>query len=192
MGTPFFFDVFLSTEQGRATDCLSKRCLDPSTTVLKAGQETDVAKIRCNRGLRFNSAPHSPTFLIGAASGSAQGYLLGKRELFQNRRPQQGDQCVGGGTHTCNTGQDQLSSVAGCGVLLSGDSFMIRGVKFLFDQRGKKTAVMIDLRQGRGLWEDILDVATARLREREPSENWSTVRGRLEKAGRLKKGRRRA
>ena len=51
---------------------------------------------------------------------------------------------------------------------------------------------MIDLRQGRGLWEDILDVATARLREREPSENWATVRGRLEKAGRLKKGRRRA
>ena len=67
---------------------------------------------------------------------------------------------------------------------------MIRGVKFLFDQRGKKTAVIIDLRQGRGLWEDILDVATARLREREPSENWATVRGRLEKAGRLKKGRR--
>ena len=96
----------------------------------------------------------------------------------------------GGGTHMCNTGQDQLPSAAGCGVLLSGDSFMIRGVKFLFDQRGKKTAVMIDLRQGRGLWEDILDVATARLREREPSENWSTVRGRLEKAGRLKKGRR--
>ena len=92
----------------------------------------------------------------------------------------------------CNTGQDQLSFVAGCGVLLSGDSFMIRGVKFLFDQRGKKTAVMIDLRQGSGLWEDILDVATARSREREPSQSWATVRSRLEKVGRLKKGRRRA
>jgi hypothetical protein len=69
---------------------------------------------------------------------------------------------------------------------------MIRGVKFLFDERGEKTAVMIDLRQGRGLWEDILDVATARLREREPVERWATVRARLEKAGRLKKGRRRA
>lgn len=69
---------------------------------------------------------------------------------------------------------------------------MIRGVKFLFDERGEKTAVMIDLRQGRGLWEDILDVATARSRERESAESWATVRGRLVKAGRLKKGRRRA
>jgi hypothetical protein len=69
---------------------------------------------------------------------------------------------------------------------------MIRGVKFLFDERGEKTAVMIDLRQGRGLWEDILDVATARSRERESAESWTTVRARLAKAGRLKKGRRRA
>ncbi len=69
---------------------------------------------------------------------------------------------------------------------------MIRGVKFLFDERGERTAVMIDLRQGRGLWEDILDVATAKSREREPAESWATVRARLEKAGRLKKGRRRA
>ena len=69
---------------------------------------------------------------------------------------------------------------------------MIRGVRFLFDERGEKSAVMIDLRQGRGLWEDILDVATARSREREPAESWATVRARLEKAGRLKKRRRRA
>jgi hypothetical protein len=69
---------------------------------------------------------------------------------------------------------------------------MIRGVKFLFDERGQRTAVMIDLRQGSGLWEDILDVATARSREREPSHTWASVRSRLEKSGRLKKGRRRA
>jgi hypothetical protein len=69
---------------------------------------------------------------------------------------------------------------------------MIRGVKFLFDEHGEKTAVMIDLRQGRGLWEDILDVATARSRDRETAQGWSTVRARLEKAGRLKKRRRRA
>jgi hypothetical protein len=69
---------------------------------------------------------------------------------------------------------------------------MIRGVRFLFDERGEKTAVMIDLRQGSGLWEDILDVATARSREREPSESWTAIRARLEKNRRLKKGRRRA
>ena len=61
---------------------------------------------------------------------------------------------------------------------------MIRGVKYLYNELGERTAVLIDLRQGRGLWEDILDVATARLREHEPSENWATLRGRLEKAGR--------
>lgn len=69
---------------------------------------------------------------------------------------------------------------------------MIRGVKFLFDEHGQRTAVMIDLRQGRGFWEDILDVATAKSREREPSEKWAAVRDRLAKGGRLKKGRRRA
>jgi hypothetical protein len=69
---------------------------------------------------------------------------------------------------------------------------MIRGVKYLYNELGERTAVLIDLRQGRGLWEDILDVATARLREHEPSENWATLRGRLEKAGRLKKVKRRA
>jgi hypothetical protein len=69
---------------------------------------------------------------------------------------------------------------------------MIRGVKFLFDERGQKTAVMIDLRHGGGLWEDILDVANARSRENEASQSWATVRARLEKVGRLKKDRRRA
>jgi hypothetical protein len=77
-------------------------------------------------------------------------------------------------------------------VVLFGGLGMIRGVKFLFDERGEKTAVMIDLRQARGLWEDILDVATAKSREREPSQTWASIRSRLEKAGRLKKGRRRA
>ena len=75
---------------------------------------------------------------------------------------------------------------------LLGALLMIRGVTFLFDERGRRTGVMIDLRQGRGFWEDILDVATARSREREASDSWAAVRTRLEKSGRLKKGRRRA
>lgn len=69
---------------------------------------------------------------------------------------------------------------------------MIRGVKFLFDEHGQRTAVMIDLRQGGGFWEDILDVATSKAREREATETWTAVRDRLVKSGRLKKGRRRA
>ena len=68
---------------------------------------------------------------------------------------------------------------------------MIRGVKYLYNELGERTAVLIDLRQGRGLWEGILDVATARLREHEPSESWATLRGRLEKTGRQKSERER-
>ena len=56
-----------------------------------------------------------------------------------------------------------------------------------------RTAIVAPMTtKGRGFWEDILDVATARSRERETSESWATVRARLEKSGGLKKGRRRA
>lgn len=62
----------------------------------------------------------------------------------------------------------------------------MRGVKYLYNARGKKTAVLIDLERNSALWEDFLDVAVARVREKEPTESWSTVRRRLERSGRLK------
>ena len=61
----------------------------------------------------------------------------------------------------------------------------VRGVKFLYDAKGKATTVMIDLQRNRGLWEDLFDVALARGRAAESSESWTTVRRRLERAGRL-------
>ncbi|MFN2317646.1 MAG: hypothetical protein ABR551_13970 [Gemmatimonadales bacterium] len=65
----------------------------------------------------------------------------------------------------------------------------MRGVKFLYNAKGKRTAVLIDLEKSPEVWEDILDVATARVRENESTESWPAVRKRLERSGRLKPAR---
>lgn len=63
----------------------------------------------------------------------------------------------------------------------------LRGVKFLRDKTGEKTAVVIDLRRNRVLWEDFVDVAIAKSRAGEPRERLHSVRTRLQRAGRLKR-----
>jgi hypothetical protein len=63
----------------------------------------------------------------------------------------------------------------------------LRGVKYVRDAKGRRTAVVIDLKQNKALWEDFVDVATARSRAREPRESLAAVRGRLTRAGRLKR-----
>ncbi len=57
----------------------------------------------------------------------------------------------------------------------------MRGVKFLVDKSGKKTAVVLDLRKNAALWEDVYDSALARSRAREPRESLASVRRRLQK-----------
>ena len=61
------------------------------------------------------------------------------------------------------------------------------GVKYLRDAKGRQTAVVIDLRRNRALWEDFADVAIARGRSGEPKESLTAVRARLTRAGRLKR-----
>ena len=63
----------------------------------------------------------------------------------------------------------------------------LRGVKYLRDAKGRQTAVVIDLRRNRALWEDFVDVAIARGRAAEPKESLAAVRARLTRAGRLKR-----
>jgi len=63
----------------------------------------------------------------------------------------------------------------------------IRGLKYLVDAKGRRTAVQIDLRANGAFWEDILDVAIARQRAAEPTESLAAVRHRLQKAGKLKR-----
>ncbi len=62
----------------------------------------------------------------------------------------------------------------------------LRGVKYLVDSKGRRTAVQFDLRANAALWEDILDVAVARERATEPTYSLDAVHSRLQKAGKLK------
>ena len=63
----------------------------------------------------------------------------------------------------------------------------MRGVKFLVDKSGKKTAVVLDLRKNAALWEDVYDSELARSRVREPRESLASVRRRLQRTGKLKR-----
>ena len=55
----------------------------------------------------------------------------------------------------------------------------MKGVQFLVDDRGNKSAVLIDLKKNGELWEDFYDLAVARSREREPRESLKSVKARL-------------
>jgi hypothetical protein len=61
------------------------------------------------------------------------------------------------------------------------------GFQFLVDDNGNKTAVLIDLKKNRQLWEDFYDLMIIESRREEPRVAWQTVRKRL-----LKKIRRHA
>jgi len=45
----------------------------------------------------------------------------------------------------------------------------MKGVQFVVDEKGQKTAVVIDLRRHAGVWEDFVDMAVAKSRRRRGS-----------------------
>lgn len=51
-----------------------------------------------------------------------------------------------------------------------------KGVRYLVDDNGHRTAVVIDLRRHRQLWEDFYDRALAEARRREPREALENIR----------------
>jgi PHD/YefM family antitoxin component YafN of YafNO toxin-antitoxin module len=55
----------------------------------------------------------------------------------------------------------------------------MKGIQFLVDEKGEKSAVLIDLKRYSELWEDFYDQAIARSRQREPRESLESVRKRL-------------
>lgn len=59
---------------------------------------------------------------------------------------------------------------------------MIKGVQFVIDDQGKKTAVVIDLKKHHDLWEDFSDRVVAMQREGEPRESLASVRLRLRRS----------
>jgi hypothetical protein len=59
----------------------------------------------------------------------------------------------------------------------------MRGVQFLVDDDGERTAVLIDLKKNAKLWEDFYDVAVAKSRAKEPRESLASVKRRLRLRG---------
>ncbi len=61
----------------------------------------------------------------------------------------------------------------------------MEGIKFVVDEKGEKTAVLIDLKKHRELWEDFEDTLTAELRADEPRESLKSVKEKLLKGEKL-------
>jgi PHD/YefM family antitoxin component YafN of YafNO toxin-antitoxin module len=57
----------------------------------------------------------------------------------------------------------------------------LKGIQFLVDDGGDKTAVVIDLKRYRRLWEDVYDRLLVESRAEEPRESLEQVRSRLER-----------
>jgi hypothetical protein len=53
------------------------------------------------------------------------------------------------------------------------------GITFMVDERGQKTAVVIELRKHEQLWEYFYDTLLARSRAREPRVSLASVKRRL-------------
>ncbi len=63
----------------------------------------------------------------------------------------------------------------------------MKGVRYLVDEDGDRTAVVIDLRLHGEVWEDLYDAVTARKRRREPRETLAQVKRRLRRTGKLRR-----
>jgi hypothetical protein len=57
----------------------------------------------------------------------------------------------------------------------------MKGIQFLFDDAGRKTAVLIDLKKNAELWEDFYDCSLADARASEPRESLDSVKKRIAK-----------
>jgi hypothetical protein len=64
----------------------------------------------------------------------------------------------------------------------------MKGVQFVVDEKGNKTAVVIDLKKNPELWEDFYDRALAHEREDEPRETLQSLKDRLGRKGKRKNG----
>jgi hypothetical protein len=55
----------------------------------------------------------------------------------------------------------------------------LSGITFIVDERGRKTAAVIDLEKHQQLWDDFFDTVLAESRAREPRESLESVKRRL-------------
>lgn len=54
------------------------------------------------------------------------------------------------------------------------------GIDFLVDRKGRKKAVLIDLKKHKGLWEDLFDAYLAHQRRDEPRDSLAKLRRQVE------------
>jgi hypothetical protein len=62
----------------------------------------------------------------------------------------------------------------------------MNGIQFITDEKGRKTAAVIDLKKHRALWEDLEDVLVSRSRRHEKRIPLEKVKADLIKSGRLR------
>jgi len=61
----------------------------------------------------------------------------------------------------------------------------MKGIQYIVNESGKRTGVLIDLKQHGQAWEDFYDAMIAEKRKSEPRESLASVRKALVKAGKL-------
>jgi hypothetical protein len=61
------------------------------------------------------------------------------------------------------------------------------GIDFLIDRKGRKKAVLIDLKAHKELWEDLYDAYVAHRRRNEPRESLASVKRAIEAKGKRKR-----
>jgi hypothetical protein len=61
----------------------------------------------------------------------------------------------------------------------------MKGIQFVVNDEGKRTSVVIDLKEHGELWEDFYDTVLAKERASEPRESLESVRKRLRQQGKL-------
>lgn len=62
----------------------------------------------------------------------------------------------------------------------------VTGIQFITDEKGRKTAAVIDLKQHKALWEDIQDVLVSQSRAGEKGIPLERVRTDLTRRGKLR------
>ena len=65
---------------------------------------------------------------------------------------------------------------------------MLKGIQFVMNTAGERTAVLIDLKRYGEPWEDFYDAVIARQRANEPRESIKSVKEILKQQGKLNDG----
>ncbi|MBN1934622.1 MAG: hypothetical protein JW934_08145 [Anaerolineae bacterium] len=60
------------------------------------------------------------------------------------------------------------------------DAVVLKGVQYIVDGSGKRTAVVIDLDEWGKVWEDLYDVLVSEARQNEPAVAWETLKSESE------------